>query len=99
MFNIGSEKLDSSAFYNILYPLLQEKFANLAHDYIWSPGAFYKFSDDEFLFVDNETIDVMAESVIKDRYNDMNTIINDNKYFPSCRKVGNNIISKDVLKK
>ena len=99
MINISSEELDSSAFYNILYPLLQKKFANIAHDYIWSPGAYYRFSSDEIVIVDNETPDVVSAAAIKDRYKDITTIINDNKFFPSCRKVGNNIISKTVLNK
>jgi hypothetical protein len=74
-------------------------FENIAHDYIWSPGPFYRFSnnDDDFVEVENESPDVMSASEIKYRYNDIKTIIEDNKYFPSCRKVGNNIISKDVL--
>ncbi len=98
IFTIGSEELDHSAFYNILYPLLQRKFENIAHDYIWSPGAIYTFSTDDVIIVDNDTPEVMTESAIKSRYNDLKAIIEDEKFFPYCRKVGADIITKDVLK-
>ena len=99
LLSINSEELDSSAFYNMLYPLLQKNFEYIAHDYIWTPSSFYKFSTDNITLIDNETPEVMYTKAIKDREDDIKAIIDDPKYFPSCRKVGDSIISKDVLKK
>jgi hypothetical protein len=95
--NIGSEQLDSlTAFSEVLFPLLQKNFADLAHKYIWTPAPTYNFCDYP-ITIDDIDPNTRSETQIKARMGDIKEIINNSSCFQACKKISKNIISMDVL--